>query len=505
MAVDIPQVKYPGKIKQIKIPGERGFVIGGESTMPFYTFEGDMPNIPKIAIAVNDIEPEDMASELVAVWGDALKDPAKWAKTAQDKYGADMIHLELIGTDPNGKDLGADHAVKVVKSVLEAVEVPVCVWGTASHAKDIEVLRAVCEAVTDAKLLVGPVEEDDYKQLGAGTLAYGHIAVASSPIDINLAKQLNILLGNLGVPDTNIIVDPTVGGLGYGMEYSYSVMERARLAALVQEDEKLQYPLYCNLGREVWKTKEAKISSKEMPELGDTSKRGVLMETITAASCLVAGGDVLVLRHPKTVELVRQLMADLLEERAPKVEAKPKKDKVKKDKPKKAAKPADDGKAKAEAEAKAKAAAEAKAKAEADAKAKAAAEAKAKADAAAKAKAAADAKAKADAEAKAKAAADAKAKADTEAKAAAVAAPAPTPAPAPKVEVPAVEVASEAVAVSKTINTDGESGPVRIVITLGADEEETASESELAALRELIKTQQEEINALRDLIQRRQS
>ncbi|MBW1742654.1 MAG: hypothetical protein JRJ47_04390, partial [Deltaproteobacteria bacterium] len=132
------------------------------------------------------------------------------------------------------------------------------------------------------------------------------------PIDINLAKQLNILLGNLGVPDERILVDPTVASLGYGLEYCYSVMERDRMAALTQEDERLQFPILCNIGKEVWKIKEAKISQDEAPLLGDPPRRGILLEAMTAVILLLAGGDILIMRHPDAVQLVRGFINDLM-------------------------------------------------------------------------------------------------------------------------------------------------------------------------------------------------
>jgi len=135
--------------------------------------------------------------------------------------------------------------------------------------------------------------------------------VASTPIDINLAKQLNILLGNLGVPDELIVVDPTVSGIGYGIEYCYSVMERMRMAALTQQDDKLQFPLICNLAKEVWKTKEAKIPTEENPKLGDAKKRGILLEAMSATVLLMAGADIVVMRHPEAIRLVREMIAGL--------------------------------------------------------------------------------------------------------------------------------------------------------------------------------------------------
>jgi len=198
-----------------------------------------------------------------------------------------------------------------VKKVADAVDVPLIVWGTANHEKDTEVLRKVAEICQGRDLIIGPVEEGDHKRIGAAALAYHHTVAASTPIDINLAKQLNILLGNLGVPDDLLVMDSTVSGIGYGIEYAYSVMERIRMAALTQQDEKLQFPLICNIGREVWKSKEVKISEEEDPKLGDAKKRGILLEAMSAMVLLLAGGDVLIMRHPEAIRLVREMMTEL--------------------------------------------------------------------------------------------------------------------------------------------------------------------------------------------------
>ena len=160
-------------------------------------------------------------------------------------------------------------------------------------------------------LVIGPLQDKNYKKIGAAALGYDHMVSANSPIDVNLAKQLNILLGQLGVKDSQILVDPTTGGLGYGMEYCYSVMERDRMAALTQEDEKLQLPIINNMGNEVWKVKECKLSNAEAPQLGDQKTRGILMESITATSLLLAGSDMLIMRHPESVKLVKELIKEL--------------------------------------------------------------------------------------------------------------------------------------------------------------------------------------------------
>ena len=313
MGFEMPKETYSGAIKEITVgKGDKAVKVGGETAYPFYLFEGTMPNKPVIAMSIWDMKPTDWADTLVAAIGeDVIGDPAAWAKSYCEKYSPDMIMIELVSTDPNDTNASAADAVATVKKVLDAIDVPLAVWGSGNEAKDAEVLRAVMEACSDTELLVGPVVEGNHKQLGAGAIGFKHKVIASTPIDINLAKQLNILLGNLGVPEDAIIVDPTTGGLGYGLEYSYSVMERARMAALVQQDEKLQYPMLCMIGREVWKTKEAKSSAEQMPELGDADKRGVIMECMTATSLLLAGGDILVLRHPESVKYVRDYIDSL--------------------------------------------------------------------------------------------------------------------------------------------------------------------------------------------------
>jgi carbon-monoxide dehydrogenase catalytic subunit len=312
---ELPKVKYSGKIREIKIgkPGSE-IVIGGQTGYNFYSFEGKMPNPPKLALQVLDIEPEEWAAEALEPFKDVLGDPVKWAKKCVDKYKADIVCLWLAGTDPNGKNLPADKAAKTAKKVAEAVNVPVIVWGVSSDEKNTEVLKAVAEACAGLNVVLGPVTEGNYKQVGAAAIAYKHVVAANSPIDINLAKQLNILLENLGVPSDKILIDPTTGSVGYGMEYCYSIMERIRQAALTQNDEKLQYPIINNIAEEVWKTKEAKLSTKQDPKLGDAAIRGINLEAVTALSALQAGSDVLILRHPKTLERIRNYLSDIMVE-----------------------------------------------------------------------------------------------------------------------------------------------------------------------------------------------
>jgi len=460
LAFEIPEQPYSGKIGETTLGvGDDAVTLGGGDSYPFHLFEGSMPNAPKIAMEVWDYDPsEEWPEAAIAPFKDVIGAPDAWAKKCVDEYGADLIVLQLKGTDPNGMDRSAEESAEIAKKVADAVNVPLVLWGTANNAKDEEVLKKISESCEGKNVSLGPVEEANHKGVGASSLGYGQTIVSSSPIDVNLAKQLNILLGNLGVNSDKIIIDPTTGGLGYGMEYSYSVMERIMMAALTQEDDKLQIPMICNLGNEIWKCKEAKEPIEEAPTLGDPEKRGIMMESTAAVCYLLAGASVLILRHPESVRLTKSFIellsnggtaanvadvskvldletADLLslspdpnlDFEEPEAEKKPaakaaKKPEAKaevKEAPKAA--PAPKVEAKPEAKAEVKAAPKedpaAKAKAEAAAKAEAEANAKAEADA----KVAAEAKAKADAEAKVKAEADAKAKAEAEAAAAEVA------------------------------------------------------------------------------------
>ncbi|UCD85914.1 MAG: acetyl-CoA decarbonylase/synthase complex subunit delta [Deltaproteobacteria bacterium] len=310
--MEIEKIKYTGKVKEISIGKEgKAITVGGENSYPFYLFEGEMPHKPKIAMEVYDSAPEEWAEAALEPFKDVSGDPAAWAKKCVEECGADAIALRLASTDPNTKNTSPEQAVEVVKKVAEAINVPLIVLGSGNAEKNTAVLRKVAEECDGLNLTLGPVEESNYKQIGAAAIGFKHTIIANTPIDINLAKELNVLLGNLGVPDGSILMDPTTGALGYGMEYTYSVMERDRMAALTQEDEKLQFPMLNDIGTEVWKIKEAKIPEKEEPKLGDAKKRGILIEAVTAVSFLLAGSDILVMRHPEAVKLVRSIIEDL--------------------------------------------------------------------------------------------------------------------------------------------------------------------------------------------------
>lgn len=310
MSFGIPIQTYSGKICETIIgTGEGALRLGGEDSYTFHIFEGKMPHKPRIAMEIWDYDPsQEWPAAAVEPYKDVISSPEAWAKKCVNEYGADIIVLQLKSTDPNGMNRNADEAAELAKRVSDAINVPMVCWGTANNKKDEEVLKKISELCEGKNISLAPVEEGNHKGIGASAIGYDHTIVASTPIDVNLAKQLNILLGNLGVNKNKIIIDPTTGGLGYGMEYSYSVIERIRMAALTQEDDKLQMPIINNIGNEVWKCKEAGLSIDEAPTLGDPEKRPILMEAVASICYLLAGSDVVILRHPETARIIRSFI-----------------------------------------------------------------------------------------------------------------------------------------------------------------------------------------------------
>ena len=308
--VEVPVEKWAGRVHEVRLGGNgrKAVVVGGEAALPFLAFEGALPHPPVVAVEVQDMAPRDWPSALTAAWGDALKDPATWAKKAAE-IGANLISLRLRSAHPEEGDTGAEQARRVVAAVLGAVDLPLIVLGPEVPAKDNEVLVAASEVSRGQRVGLGDCVEKNYRTIAAACLADGHVAIAKTPIEINLAKQLNILLCDLGLSPDQIIMDPTTGALGYGLEYSYSVMERLRLAGL-GGDKMTAMPMLCTAGEEVWRQKEAKTSDAP-PSWGGLAERALFWEEITALALLHAGADIVVLRHPRTVEKVKEAIRKL--------------------------------------------------------------------------------------------------------------------------------------------------------------------------------------------------
>jgi len=294
--------KWSGEISVVTIGatknegGSRANVIkiGGEKSLPCLFKEGAIPNKPKIAFEVWDTLPLDWPEELKQPYGASLNNPVDWAKKCVQEFKADSLCVRLQGAHPDFGDKSAEEEAGLIKKLLKTVDVPLIILGSGDDAKDNLILPACSEAAKGERCLIGSSVQDNYKTIVASVLADGHSIIAESPIDINIAKQLNILISDMGLPLESIVMNPTIGALGYGLEYAYSIMERARLAAL-SGDKTLACPFICFVGQESWRAKEAKM---------DSLQQGIIWEVLTATALIQAGADLLIMRHPKAIEKV---------------------------------------------------------------------------------------------------------------------------------------------------------------------------------------------------------
>jgi len=295
MGIELVKEKYSGSINTLEIgrSGRGPVKIGGQTMLPFLFEEGQMPHPPVVALEVLDCEPADWPEPLNKAWGDSLKDPVKWAQRCVSEFGAKILCVRMQSIHPDWGGRASDEAVAALKAIAQAVRVPLVVTGCGDDDKDNEALPKASQALKGENCLFGIATQDNYKTLTATCLADGHSIIAESPIDINIAKQLNILITDMGFDAKKIVMHPTTTSLGYGMEYVYSIMERARLAAFIG-DKMLSMPLALFVGQEVWKVKEAK-------ELGE--RQGVNWELATSVAMLQAGADLLIVRHPETARL----------------------------------------------------------------------------------------------------------------------------------------------------------------------------------------------------------
>lgn len=312
--VPIPREKWTGKVGTVELGatsaegGTRGkkVVIGGQTGMPFLSFEGTVPNRPAIAGEVVDTVRDypDLAKK---PFGDAVDDPAEWAKKWVDEYGADLICLRLLSINPEEEDRPVEEAAKTVVRVLEAVSVPLIVYGCGHEEKDTKTMEAVSRVGNKERLLLGQAEETAYKSISKAARDGGHAIIAFSNLDINLAKQLNILLSDIGVRKEDIVMDPLQASLGTGLEYSYSVNERINLAAL-SGDSMLQIPMVCDITTS-WKTREA---TEENESYGSPETRAVWWEVATGIAALISGASMLIVRSPRAARILSDALDGLL-------------------------------------------------------------------------------------------------------------------------------------------------------------------------------------------------
>jgi acetyl-CoA decarbonylase/synthase complex subunit delta len=318
MPVEIPKDSWSGAVKTVTLGAtaadggtrSRTITVGGQKALPFMHFEQATPYRPLVAVEIKDRRPDDWSPLLLEVWGEAAKDPAAWAKTAETA-GADLLVLALTLTGADGQPTTPEAAVAATKAVLAASGLPLIVFGPGQADADNELLVPVAEATKGERIALGICEDKNYRTIVAAALANDHRVTARTPMDVNLAKQLNILIHDMGLPLDRILMDPTTGALGYGIEYGFSVMERLRLAAL-QGDAMTQLPMIVTPGFEAWKAKEAKVGTDVPDAWGDWQERAITWETLTAVTLVEAGADIVVLRHPESVSRVQQAIAALM-------------------------------------------------------------------------------------------------------------------------------------------------------------------------------------------------
>ena len=305
--------KFNASIKTVEIGcGDKAITLGGESVFPFYTFDGPIDNAPKVGVEITDMGLINATPELITYYGENAS-MADMAAKAAAMEGADFIYLSLEGGDPNSANKSVEELVAVVNEVAGATDLPLVVAGCKNVEKDAELLPKVAEALQGKNVVIMPAKEENYKAIGAAAgLAYNQKLGAESAVDINLAKQLNVVTTQLGVKADSIIMNVGTATAGYGYEYVVSTMDRIKAAALSQDDAMLQMPILTPVASETWNVKESMATEEDMPEWGSREERGISMEIMTAAADLVSGSNAVVLQHPQSVATISKMIKELV-------------------------------------------------------------------------------------------------------------------------------------------------------------------------------------------------
>ena len=304
---------YTASINAVTIGGgDAAVTIGGENVMPLFTFDAPIEHRPAIGVEVSDLGVDTSLPKLAEFYAGA-DDTVAQAVRAAEMPGADFVVLVLESADPNGENRSVADCVACAKAVAEAIDKPLAIEGCKNIEKDEQLLEALAEALQVKNVLLLSAREENYKGIGAAAgLAYNQKVGAESAVDINLAKQLNVLMTQLGVPAGSIVMNLGSAAAGYGFEYVASTMDRVKSAALDQNDVQLQMPVVTPVSQEAWSVKEAVVTENDIPEWGPREERGVEMEISTAAACLASGSNAVILRHPETVATISALIADLM-------------------------------------------------------------------------------------------------------------------------------------------------------------------------------------------------
>lgn len=305
--------KFNAAIRTVEIgTGDKAVKLGGENVLPFYTFDAPIENAPKVGVMITDMGLENEVAGIKEYYAGTTSF-AEIAKKAEEMPGADFVVLRFEGADPNGENKPVEDCVAIAKEVADAITVPLVIEGCKHVEKDAELFAKVSEALQGKNVLIMSAREENYKGVAAAAgLAYGQKVGAESAVDINLAKQLNVLIGQLGVDQANVVMNVGSAAAGYGFEYVVSTMDRIKAAALSQNDAQLQMPIITPVADEAWSVKEAMASEADMPEWGSQEERGIDMEVETAAAVLASGSNAVILKHPTSVATISKLIKELV-------------------------------------------------------------------------------------------------------------------------------------------------------------------------------------------------
>ena len=305
---------FNAKINAVTLgTGDKAVVLGGQNVLPFYTFDAPIENKPKVGVEITDAGMAMCTTDGLKAFYEGCATVADMAKKAEAMPGASFIALNLEGADPNGENKSTEECVEVAKSVAAATDLPLVVMGCKNVDKDGELLNKVAEALAGKNILLLSAREENYKTIGAGAgLAYNQKVGAESAVDINLAKQLNTVMTQLGVNGASIVMNVGSAAAGYGYEYVASTLDRVKAAALQQGDAQLQMPIITPVSTDAWGVKEATASEADMPEWGSQEERAIEMEVVTASACLTGGSDAVILRHPAAVEAISKMIDALI-------------------------------------------------------------------------------------------------------------------------------------------------------------------------------------------------
>jgi len=314
MAFTPKKQAYNASINALELGvGEKKIVVGGENVFPFYTFDAPIANAPKIAIEISDKGMAALQTPGMKAAFEGCVTVADMAKKAEEIEGVSAVCLYFESADPNGDNMSVEECVEIAKAAADATALPIIIMGCKNIEKDAEIFNKVSDALQGKNILVLAAREENYKTVGASAgMAYNQKVGAESAVDINLAKQLNVLLSQLGVPAQSVAMNLGSSCAGYGYEYLSSTLDRVKAAALAQNDAQLQMPIVTPVSTETWNVKEAMLPEEEAPEWGDVEERGIEMEITTAAASLTSGSDMVIMKHPAAIATVAKFIDSLM-------------------------------------------------------------------------------------------------------------------------------------------------------------------------------------------------